>query len=261
MHEPRTVAQSDFEEEAQLRWRRPRNVHQELLQEVHVTSVRGVLVRDLAIERVGRHGQLPLRTPDALVEPIDALVMLSLNWIAANAPDPLERCGQVDGHVRILGEGASRSRARPTPCTLNGKALGAQQTQRRHVTVKDIDGRETALEAVELEEGDSTGRLVALLVKTRVVPEEEHLSVCQIHRLENWVVIPIVAGVIEVRQELAHIAEELVARLKLTRPSPAIRKDDDEHRILCDGSRIGGSFWQCAARGHDEWCSGALRLG
>ena len=226
-----------------------------------------MLVHDLAIERVGRHGQLPLRTPDALVEEVDALVTFGHSRVAANSPDPLQRRGQVDGHVRILDErGDKHLEVGPGRLLVpfafnNGIALGAQQTQRPHVAVKDVDGRETALEAVELEEGDSTGRRVVLLVETRVVPEEQHLSVSQIHRLERRVVISKVAGVIEVSQELAHIAEELVARVGLTRPSPAIRKDDDEHRILFDGSRIGGSFWQCAARGHDERCSSALCLG
>ena len=196
MHEPRTPAQSDFEEEAPLRWRRTRNVTQldvlrrphhrpegltELLpQEVYVTSVRGVLVHDLAIERVGCHGQLPLRTTDAFVEPVDAPVFFSLKRVAANSPDPLQRRGQVDVHVRILDEGGDEHlEVGPgrllVPCAFdNGIALGAQQTQGLHVTVKDVDGRETALEAVELEEGDSTSRRVALLVQTRVVPEEQH---------------------------------------------------------------------------------------
>ena len=66
-----------------------------------MTSVRGVLVRDLAIERVERHGQLSLRSPDALVEPVDAPVPFSLNRVATDATDPLERRGQVDGHVRL----------------------------------------------------------------------------------------------------------------------------------------------------------------
>ena len=120
MHEPRTLAQSDFEEEAPLRWRRTRNVHHLdllrrphhrpegltdlLLQEVNITSVRGVPVRDLAIERVGRHGQLSLRSPDAFVEPADALVPVNLSRIATNAEDPLELRGQVDGHVPIFDE-------------------------------------------------------------------------------------------------------------------------------------------------------------
>ena len=118
-----------------------------------------------------------------------------LKRVAANATDPLERCGQVDGHVRILDEGGDEHlEVGPgrllVPFALNnGIALGAQQTQRPHVTVKDVDGRETALEAVELEEGDSTGGLVALLVETRVVPEEQHLSVSQIQRLAGRVVI------------------------------------------------------------------------
>ena len=109
-----------------------------------------------------------------------------LKRVAANATDPLERRGQVDGHVRILDEGGDEH-LEVGPGRLlvpfafdNGIALGAQQTQRPHVAVKDVDGRETALEAVELEEGDSTGGLVALLVETRVVPEEQHLSVSQI---------------------------------------------------------------------------------
>ena len=283
VHEPRTPAQSDFEEEVPLRWRRTRNVTQLdvlrrphhrpegltelLLQEVYVTSVRGVLVRDLVIERVGRHGQLPLRTPDAFVEEVDALVTRNQIRVVSNALDPLERRGQVDVHVRILDEGGDEHlEVGPgrllVPCAFNnGIALGAQQTQGPHVTVKDIDGRETALEAVELEERDSTGRRVPLLEETRVVSEEQHLSVSQIHRLDVWFVIPKVAGAIEVSQELAHIAEKLVGQVGLTRPSPAIRKDDDEHRILRDCSLIGSSFWQCAARGHDERCSGALCLG
>ena len=272
VHEPRTLAQSDFEEEAPLRWRRTRNVHQLdvlrrphhrpegltelLLQEVNITSV-----------RVGRHGQLPVRTPDALVEPVDALVTLNLSRVVNNAPDPLKRRGQVDGHVRILDErGDEHLEVGPgrllVPFAVdNGIALGAEQTQRPHMTVKDVDGREAALEAVELEEGDSTGRRVALLVETWVVPEEQHLAVSQIESLQDWVGIPEVPGVIEVSQESAHIAEELVARVGLTRPSPAVRKDDDEHRILRDGCRMDGSFWQCAARGHDERRSSALCLG
>ena len=225
-----------------------------------------MLVRDLAIERVGRHRQLPLRSPNALVETVDAPVVFSF-IIVMDAPDPLERRGQVDGHVRILDErrdehlevGPGRLLV---PFALNnGVAPGAEQTQRPHVAVKDVDGREAALEAVELEESDSTNRRVALLVETWVVPEEQHLSVSHIHQLVDWVVIREVPGVIEVRQELAHIAEELVARIGLTRPSPTIRKDDDEHRALCHGTRVSGSFWQCTARRHDERLSSALRLG
>ena len=217
MHEPRTLAQSDFEEEAPLRWRRTWNVRQVellrrphhclegltelLLQEVYVTSVRGVLVRDLTIERVGRHGQLPLRSPDAFVETIDAPVFLSFKRVFMDALDPLERRGQVDGHVRILDEcGDEHLEAGPgrllVPFAINnGVAPGAEQTQRPHVAVKDVDGREAALEAVELEEGDSTGRRV----ETWVVPEEQHLSVSHIHQLGAWVVIREVPGVIEVR--------------------------------------------------------------
>ena len=48
-------------------------------------------------------------------------------------------------------------------------------------------------------------------------------------------------------------------RIGLTRPSPVVQKDDDEHRKIC-GSRIRGSFWQYA-RGHDERRSSAVRLG
>ena len=158
-------------------------------------------------------GQLPLRSPDALVEPVYAPVHVSLNRVATDAPDPLERPGQVDGHVRILDErGDEHLEVEPgrllVPFALNnGIALGAEQT---HVAVKDVDGREAVLEAVELEEGDTTSRRVALLVETWVVPEEQHLSVSQIDRLGGRIVIREVPGVVEVCQELAHIAESLL---------------------------------------------------
>ena len=86
-----------------------------LLQEVNITSVRGVLVHDLAIELVGRHGQLPLGSPDALVEPLSCSTGRQQRDGSTRVP---WACRRPCLHPWWTWKRASRSGARPTPCTL-----------------------------------------------------------------------------------------------------------------------------------------------
>ena len=157
-----------------------------LFQELHVAAVRGVFARNLAIERVRIHRQLPRRPPHVLGQPENAPVAVVFDRVVANATDPAERGGQVDGSVLVLDHGRDQRlevgpRGVFVPCALHHwVAHGTWQAQRPDVTVQDVDRPEAPLEAVELQQSHALGRGVGLLVQTRVVPKDQHLPVADV---------------------------------------------------------------------------------
>ena len=95
-----------------------------LFQEVHVAAVPGVFVRNLAIERVRIHRQLPRSPPHVFEQPENAPVPVGVERVVANTADPAERGGQVDGSVLVLDHRRDqRLEVRPrgvfVPCALH----------------------------------------------------------------------------------------------------------------------------------------------
>ena len=64
--------------------------------------------------------------------------------------------------------------------------MGAEKGYRLKVGVRDVDETQTDVEAVRLQQGHSA---IALLVKTRPNPENEHFPVTDVALLQHVVVI------------------------------------------------------------------------
>ena len=146
-----------------------------------VVAVGHAFVLDFPVEQLWAHGKLPLNSADVLIEETDGPVDLGLLRVDARRAHPLQGPRQVHGLVLVLHEGGNEGLevrpARPLvvrSTSLRIVPLGAEKAQGTHVAVEDVDGKQTALETVQLLRRDAP---VLLLVQARPVPEDEHLLV------------------------------------------------------------------------------------
>ena len=252
MHEPRTLAQSDFEEEAPLCWSRTRHVHQRSSSQAPspprrsdgTSSSRSQHHRSWRAHTRSRHRTC--RAPRVAAAPLVGRIRRASRFFSS-------RQSQQDYNQRPdpLAPWASR---RPCAFLMNvetsiskkGQADSlvpfAEQTQRLHVAVKDVDGRETAscraggrwfhrLTCRSCGRDMGSPRRAALVCLPDSPPGRQARH-------------PRSAGSHRGKPGTRRHRRGPCWRIGLTRPSPVVRKDDDEHRIICDGSRTRGSFWQ-----------------
>ena len=128
--------------------------------------------------------------------------------------------------------------------------LGAQKAQRAHVAVEDVDGLQPAVETVPLHIRDVA--VILLLLQAWPVPEDEHLLVSNDQVPAPVVLLSKVSRDIEVRQEVANVAQELVLGVGVLAGGPAIGQHDDERAVLREAARKHGLAWDPVARGEQE---------